>query len=246
MQSEDDAPPDKTNIEVAVQSDPASSSSSAPAPALAKSREEFIDTFFSVLDHKHEKRISRIELFLLAQIFGFPGDAVEYDKEYQAACADAGCDPQAGIDEKAFARLMNNENCDYFCDEGSLESVLVQLRTKVDEAVARSKDGRLEPSVVVPDSPMCSPRTRYRALTEAERQAELILYESLRSSGAGECFQPQQSWCAAFCERLKAFFCPCLLRQSSATPPERTDGIELGVVTAGNIPGDRTRIAGSV
>mmetsp|Transcript_62561 Transcript_62561/g.97353 ORF Transcript_62561/g.97353 Transcript_62561/m.97353 type:complete len:719 (-) Transcript_62561:28-2184(-) len=96
-------------------------------PHEEKHRGERINQLFEALDADRNGWLDEHELFQFAKLMEFPGDKVQWNKEYGKLCVECGWDVEAGIDSATFALLVNTQECNFYHTNVMLDEVLAQL-----------------------------------------------------------------------------------------------------------------------
>lgn len=105
----------------------ASTEAVAAEPVAPESRDAQIAQLFGLCDKDQDGRLNRTELYAFAQLVGYPESEEDFQEEYQSACADQQCKTDDGLDANAFAKLVNDPDGDFNCDDGQLAEFLSQL-----------------------------------------------------------------------------------------------------------------------
>merc|ERR1739848_372642 len=92
---------------------PPSSGAAFPQPAPGslrqlELRQQLVADVFAALDINQNGLLDAKEMQPFAVSTGFSGTMAEWAQEYEATCADVGCDPARGITSAAFQKLVDD------------------------------------------------------------------------------------------------------------------------------------------
>jgi len=81
-----------------------------PNAGEISSRGTLITTVFRACDRDGDERLNDEELRAFARLTGFDGDDEAWSKEYCMLCSEVRAEPDAGVDIKAFTKLVNDQS----------------------------------------------------------------------------------------------------------------------------------------
>jgi len=125
----------------------ASAAVTAPVAASQDSRDDLIRTLFEALDVNKNERLTHPEMYRLAQLVGYPGDAEEFKEEYADLCRNCRQDGNAGFDIRGFTSLLNDAESDYFCDDDMLTDFCAQAVDTASPAPAEPTSTAADPRI---------------------------------------------------------------------------------------------------
>lgn len=155
---------------------------------VLRSRRDLVDAAFRELDLNGSGALSALEIWPLADLLGFQGPQEAWEFEYRAVCQYLQCDPDKGVDQAAFARLLDDQSSQgCFCSDAELRALLAILEhpgavaepplagllSRVAPAVAREPHGTLELTI---DDPFA----------DADHRRHLLIDALFQQLGGGE------------------------------------------------------------
>jgi Ca2+-binding EF-hand superfamily protein len=116
-------------------------------------RADRIGAMFEALDMNKKGRLLCAELFMYAQLKGFPGSVEDFNEEYTDICKEVTCDYQVGLDKTSFGKIIADKESDYHADDAELKDLTQKLKATqafreeqmlmIFKAADRNKDGNL-------------------------------------------------------------------------------------------------------
>uniref|UniRef100_A0A7R9ZYS0 Calmodulin n=1 Tax=Pyrodinium bahamense TaxID=73915 RepID=A0A7R9ZYS0_9DINO len=109
-----------------------------PKRHAPSSRESITMGLFKQLDRDRDGYLNLKEMQNFASLIGFKCDDEKWAKEYALFCEHGKADPEMGVDEKLFIKLVNDRSdAGCYCSDGELKDMLKELNPNAGEISSR-------------------------------------------------------------------------------------------------------------